>query len=87
MGIGGDTDASERYISPTILVDVSPDDPVMQEEIFGPILPIINVQNAYEAIKFINGRCVANFFYFYFRQTGKNQKIKTDTTSENTFKT
>ena len=56
MACGGETDPSERFISPTILVDVKPTDPVMQEEIFGPILPIINVENAYEAIKFINSR-------------------------------
>lgn len=54
--IGGDVDASERYIAPTILVDVKPTDKVMQEEIFGPILPIVTVENAYEAIKFINNR-------------------------------
>lgn len=56
VAIGGDTDSVEKYIAPTILVDVSPNDPVMQDEIFGPILPIINVDNAYEAIRFINSR-------------------------------
>lgn len=56
VAIGGDTDSQEKYIAPTILVDVTPDDPVMQDEIFGPILPIINVDNAYDAIRFINSR-------------------------------
>ncbi|KAJ1530499.1 hypothetical protein ONE63_005397 [Megalurothrips usitatus] len=56
VAVGGEVDASERYIAPTILVDVQPSDRVMQEEIFGPILPIYNVDNAYEAIKFINSR-------------------------------
>lgn len=56
VALGGDRDPSERYISPTILVDVKPTDPAMQEEIFGPILPIFNVENAYEAINFINSR-------------------------------
>lgn len=56
VAIGGKTDADERYIEPTILVDVKPTDPVMQEEIFGPILPIMCVDNAYDAIKFINSR-------------------------------
>lgn len=56
VAVGGEVDASERYISPTILVDVKPTDRVMQEEIFGPILPIYNVENAYEAIKYINSR-------------------------------
>lgn len=52
--IGGESDANERYISPTILTNVSRDDKVMQEEIFGPLLPIINVENHKEAINFIN---------------------------------
>ncbi|XP_056632698.1 aldehyde dehydrogenase, dimeric NADP-preferring-like isoform X1 [Diorhabda sublineata] len=56
IAIGGHTDAAERFISPTILIDVRPEDPIMQEEIFGPLLPIINVRNAQEAIDFINAR-------------------------------
>lgn len=43
-------------MEPTILRDVSPSDPVMQEEIFGPILPIITVKDAAEAIKFIKAK-------------------------------
>ncbi|XP_008485684.2 aldehyde dehydrogenase, dimeric NADP-preferring, partial [Diaphorina citri] len=56
IALGGDMDASDRFISPTILVDVKPTDPIMGEEIFGPILPIINVESAFEAIQFINAR-------------------------------
>ncbi|XP_034244379.1 aldehyde dehydrogenase, dimeric NADP-preferring-like [Thrips palmi] len=54
--IGGETDAAERFIAPTVLVDVKADDPVMQDEIFGPILPIYTVRDASEAIEFINSR-------------------------------
>lgn len=54
--IGGQRDPADKFIAPTILVDVKPSDPVMKEEIFGPILPIVNVDNAYEAINFINKR-------------------------------
>ncbi|XP_012150567.1 aldehyde dehydrogenase type III isoform X2 [Megachile rotundata] len=56
IAIGGNCDPVEKYISPTILVDVKPTDPIMQDEIFGPILPFIKVNNAYEAIQFINSR-------------------------------
>jgi acyl-CoA reductase-like NAD-dependent aldehyde dehydrogenase len=35
---------------------VDPEDPIMKEEIFGPILPIINVSSDREAVRFINGR-------------------------------
>lgn len=54
--IGGQSDPHTLYIEPTVLVDVSPSDPVMQEEIFGPILPIVNVRNMEGAIDFINER-------------------------------
>ncbi|KAJ8916810.1 hypothetical protein NQ315_005817 [Exocentrus adspersus] len=56
VAIGGKYNSSARIISPTILINVSPDDPVMTEEIFGPILPIIIIKNAEEAIHFINAR-------------------------------
>ncbi|XP_024892461.1 aldehyde dehydrogenase, dimeric NADP-preferring isoform X1 [Temnothorax curvispinosus] len=56
IAIGGDVNPAEKFISPTILTDVKSTDSIMQEEIFGPILPIINVNNAYEAINFINSR-------------------------------
>ncbi|NWI24268.1 AL3B1 dehydrogenase, partial [Sula dactylatra] len=52
--IGGQTDEEERYIAPTVLADVLPSDPIMQEEIFGPILPIVIVANMDKAIDFIN---------------------------------
>ncbi|XP_053922657.1 aldehyde dehydrogenase family 3 member B1-like isoform X1 [Cuculus canorus] len=56
VAIGGQTDTETRYIAPTVLVDVQQDDPVMQEEIFGPILPIITVASMDDAIAFINAR-------------------------------
>ncbi|XP_042093563.2 aldehyde dehydrogenase family 3 member B1 isoform X2 [Ovis aries] len=54
--IGGQSDESDLYIAPTVLVDVQETDPVMQEEIFGPILPIVNVRSLGQAIDFINRR-------------------------------
>lgn len=51
---GGDTDEDSFFISPTIMIDCTRDDKVMQEEIFGPILPFVTVNNHQEAINFIN---------------------------------
>src|SRR5260370_12480610 len=53
---GGQCDAAERYIAPTILVNVPLDSPAMQEEIFGPILPVLEVGNVQEVIDFVNAR-------------------------------
>jgi len=54
--IGGDADEEERYLAPTILRKVSPDSAVMQEEVFGPILPVLSVSDMDEAIAFVNQR-------------------------------
>jgi aldehyde dehydrogenase (NAD+) len=51
--IGGKTDEQACRIEPTVLTEVSADSPVMQEEIFGPILPILEVENLDEAMTFI----------------------------------
>ena len=42
--------------APTVLVDVQETEPVMQEEIFGPILPLVTVRSLDEAIEFIKRR-------------------------------
>ncbi|XP_034105766.2 aldehyde dehydrogenase, dimeric NADP-preferring isoform X4 [Drosophila albomicans] len=69
VALGGKYDVSEKFIEPTILVDVKPDDPIMEEEIFGPILPIYTVENAYDAIKFINARENPLVLYIFTTET------------------
>ncbi len=54
--IGGDRDVATRYIAPTVLAGVKPDAPIMQEEIFGPVLPVLTVADVGEAIRFVNDR-------------------------------
>uniref|UniRef100_A0A8C6SWC9 Aldehyde dehydrogenase n=1 Tax=Neogobius melanostomus TaxID=47308 RepID=A0A8C6SWC9_9GOBI len=54
--IGGQSDASQRYIAPTVLRDVPPQSRLMQEEIFGPVLPLVAVSDIDDAIRFINER-------------------------------
>ncbi|KAJ8946345.1 hypothetical protein NQ318_004235 [Aromia moschata] len=56
IAVGGSFSTEDCFIEPTIVTDVKPDDSVMQEEIFGPILPVVNVKNALDAINFINDR-------------------------------
>ncbi len=53
---GGRTRSESMQIEPTILDKVSPDDAVMQEEIFGPVLPILTVDNVDEAVAFVKDR-------------------------------
>ena len=53
---GGGSDRSQLRIEPTVIVDPALDDPVMAEEIFGPILPIIAVDSPEAAVEFVNSR-------------------------------
>jgi aldehyde dehydrogenase (NAD+) len=54
--LGGEVKEETKYIAPTVVKDVKGDDSLMSEEIFGPVLPIVPVDNVDEAIKFINER-------------------------------
>lgn len=53
---GGKGDPDTLKIQPTILDNVSPEDPVMREEIFGPVLPVLTFDDVHEALDFINAR-------------------------------
>lgn len=53
---GGKYDESENYLEPTILVQVKKDAPVMNDEVFGPILPIVGVDSFEQAIDFVNNK-------------------------------
>ena len=54
--IGGHWNEHTLHIEPTVLDNVSPDDPVMQEEIFGPVLPVIAYDTLEESVALINSR-------------------------------
>jgi aldehyde dehydrogenase (NAD+) len=56
VAIGGGSDLSTLNIQPTVVVDPAADEPLMTDEIFGPILPVLTVQNLDEAIAFVNAR-------------------------------
>lgn len=68
---GGDFDKSERYIEPTIIDNVLPIYKIMQEEIFGPILPIMSFKNIEEAYTYVN-KCEKPLAFYFFG--GKNSK-------------
>src|ERR1700722_2283921 len=56
VAVGGKCDASTLRIQPTVVVDPDPDGPLMKNEIFGPILPVLTVKSLDDAIGFINAR-------------------------------
>ncbi|XP_054427138.1 aldehyde dehydrogenase family 3 member A2 [Pteronotus mesoamericanus] len=81
IAFGGDSDEATRYIAPTVLTDVDPETRVMQEEIFGPILPIVPVKSADEAIKFINEREKPLAFYVFSRNNKLIRRMIDSTSS------
>lgn len=62
---GGHYDRAERYLSPTILTDVTPDAPVMQEEIFGPIFPVLTFKQIEEVTEFVTKREKPLALYYF----------------------
>ena len=77
---GGEIDAKEKFIAPTIIDDVTPDFPIMQEEIFGPILPVMTFEHLDETIEYINKNEKPLAFY-YFGKNKKAREVLTKTTS------
>ena len=65
---GGHYDRAERYLSPTILTNVSPDAPVMQEEIFGPIFPVLTFKQIEEVTEFVVKRERPLALYYFGKQ-------------------
>jgi len=62
---GGSSDASKRWMEPTLLDNVSPDAPVMTEEIFGPIFPIMSFSERKEVVDFVLSREKPLAFYYF----------------------
>jgi aldehyde dehydrogenase (NAD+) len=56
IAIGGVSAPEERYLAPTILTGVTPENPIMQEEIFGPILPVITFKDIEEVIRLVRSK-------------------------------
>jgi aldehyde dehydrogenase (NAD+) len=78
---GGQHDRADQFIAPTVLVNVSPESPAMQEEIFGPILPVLEVDNVQQAIDFVNARPSPLGLYVFAEDQHVVRQILDSTTS------
>jgi aldehyde dehydrogenase (NAD+) len=79
--VGGDSDRTTKYIAPTVLADVDPAAPVMREEIFGPVLPVVTVPDLDAAIGFINDRDKPLALYVFSESDGTRERIAAETSS------
>ncbi len=85
VAVGGQSDADTRYIAPTVLTGITKDDPVMAEEIFGPILPVIAVDSLDEAIAFVSTSSAQGdkplALYTFSESDDENDKVLASCTS------
>ena len=68
-------------MAPTVLRDVAPDSPVMADEIFGPILPVLSVGSIDEAIRFVNSRPKALALYVFSKDRVVARRVVESTSS------
>lgn len=80
---GGVFDASDRTISPTVLKNVTPDMKIMQEEIFAPILPMMNYEDIDEVIDYVNDRDKPLALYVFSQNQDLIDNVLQHTTSGN----
>ena len=78
---GGEHDAGELYLAPTILADVPWDSPVMQEEIFGPILPVLAFDRLDEALARLARRPTPLAVYLFTRDRATQERVLAETRS------
>ena len=81
IAYGGESDVSQKYIAPTVLTGVKPDAPVMQEEIFGPVLPIISFSDISEPIAAINAGHKPLALYVFSSDKDTVERVLSETSS------
>lgn len=75
VALGGHSDAAELRIEPTVVVDPDPDEALMTNEIFGPILPVLEVQSLDEAIRFVNSRPKPLSVYLFTKSRAVRERV------------
>ncbi|GJF08226.1 aldehyde dehydrogenase [Mycolicibacterium cyprinidarum] len=75
VAVGGGSDAASLTIQPTVVVDPDPAEPLMTDEIFGPILPIVTVQNLDEAISFVSSRPKPLAAYLFTKAKAVRERV------------
>ncbi|NRD24310.1 aldehyde dehydrogenase family protein [Winogradskyella litoriviva] len=77
--VGGETNRTSKYIEPTIISDLKPEAKLLEEEIFGPILPIVTYNSLDMAIAYVNSKPRPLALYIYSKSKGNTNKIINNT--------
>lgn len=72
---GGVTDRDQLTITPAVVVDPDPDEPLMTDEIFGPILPVLTVDSVTDAIVFVNARPKPLAAYYFTKARDVRKRL------------
>ncbi len=78
---GGQSDRAARYIAPTIIDNLKGQEPIMEDEIFGPLLPVIEYGDLTEAIAMVNARPKPLALYFFSRDKEKQARVLREASS------
>ena len=78
---GGKSNAETKYIEPTLVLNPALDSPLMQQEIFGPILPIVTVKDIYQAITFVNERAKPLALYVFTKNQDFEKEVLNKTSA------
>lgn len=81
VAIGGQSDADSRFVAPTVLVDVDASEPVMAEEIFGPVLPVLRSNSVAEATEFVRSREKPLALYVFSEDSDEVDEVISSTSS------
>jgi aldehyde dehydrogenase (NAD+) len=79
--VGGTRDASQKFIAPTLLTGAGEESTIMQEEIFGPLLPILAYRDLAEPIAAINARPKPLALYVYAKDRARIERVLTETSA------
>ncbi|NMO16012.1 aldehyde dehydrogenase family protein [Pyxidicoccus fallax] len=82
--VGGGVDAETRYIAPTVLADVTPESPIMEEEIFGPVLPVLRYESLDEVVGHVRAEGKPLALYVFSQDEATVERVLRETSAGGT---
>ncbi|HEX8822339.1 MAG TPA: aldehyde dehydrogenase family protein [Archangium sp.] len=84
VAVGGTVDATSRYIAPTVLADVKPETPIMEEEIFGPVLPVLRYEKLEDVVSYIRAGTKPLAMYIFSHDSRSVDRLLSETSAGGT---
>jgi aldehyde dehydrogenase (NAD+) len=84
VAVGGTVDAASRYIAPTVLTDVKPETAIMEEEIFGPVLPVLRYERLEDVVRHIQAGTKPLAMYIFSHDSRAVNRLLSETSAGGT---